>query len=104
MAKGKRINNEIERGKAFEIEVDGKTVLAYEGETIAAALMAAGKRMFRTTPARGAPRGLYCGIGLCFDCMMVVDGRPNTRVCQTQVTPNCKVTTQLGLHNWGDER
>ena len=91
----RRIQAGVERGKCFEIEVDGERILAYEGETIAAALLAAGKRACRKTTRRGEPRGIYCGIGICFECRMIVDGKPNTRVCQTLATPNCKAQTQL---------
>ena len=90
----RRIQTGVERGKFFEIEVDGERILAYEGETIAAVLLAAGKRICRKTTKRKEPRGIYCGIGICFECRMIVDGKPTTRVCQTLATPNCKVQTQ----------
>ena len=91
----------VDRGKCFEIEVDGERILAYEGETIAAALLAAGKRICRKTTKKKAPRGIYCGIGICFECRMIVDGKPNTRVCQTLATPNCKVQNQyVDLESW----
>ena len=97
----RRVQAGVQRGKSFEIEVDGERILAYEGETIAAALLAAGKRMCRNTTKREEPRGIYCGIGICFECRMIVDGKLNTRVCQTLATPNCKVQTQfLDLQNW----
>jgi len=90
----RRIQVGVERGKCFEIEVDGEEILAYEGETIAAALLAAGKRISRKTTKRKELRGVYCGIGICFECRMIVNGKPNTRVCQTLATPNCTVQTQ----------
>jgi len=90
----RRIQAGVRRGECFEIEVDGERILAYEGETIAAALLAAGKRLSRKTTKRKEPRGIYCGIGMCFECRMIVDGKPNTRVCQTLATPNCKIQTQ----------
>ena len=92
----RRVQTGVERGKCFEIEVDGEKILAYEGETIAAALLAAGKKICRTTK-KGKPRGIYCGMGVCFECRMIVDGKPNTRVCQTLATPNCKIQTQFDL-------
>ena len=61
-------------GRPVEIRFDGRTVPALEGETIAAALSAAGTLAFRETPT-GAPRGLHCGMGACFDCVVTVDGR-----------------------------
>ncbi len=90
----RRIQTGVERGKCFEIEANGERILAYEGETIAVALLAAGKRICRKTSKKKELRGVYCGIGVCFECRMIVDGKFNTRVCQTLATPNCKVQTQ----------
>jgi len=95
----RRIEKGLNRGKPFEIDVDGEKVLAYKGETIAAALLAVGKRTCRWTNIKRQPRGIYCGMGVCMGCAMIVDGRPNTLVCQTIATPNCKVQTQIGLEN-----
>jgi sarcosine oxidase subunit alpha len=92
----RRVHRGVERGRRFAIEVNGEKVIAYEGETIAAALIAAGWRSFRRTEKMKQPRGLYCGIGLCHDCMMIVNGVPNTRTCQTLATPGCRVETQEG--------
>lgn len=96
---GRRVEKGVKRGRRFEIEVDGEKLVAYEGETIAAVVMAAGKRTFRHTPKKNHPRGMYCGIGLCHECLMVIDGVPNTRACQTLATPGCRVQTQEGLGN-----
>ncbi len=98
-----RIRNGIERGSRFEIEVDGKPVTAYEGETVAAALMAAGITVFRHTAKQGTPRGIYCGMGICFDCLMTVDGIPNVRTCVTYARPGMKVQVQQGLGGWEGE-
>ena len=98
-----RIRSGIERGKRFEIEVDGKAVTAYEGETVAAALTAAGITAFRHTAGQGAPRGIYCGMGICFDCLMTVDGVPNVRTCVTYAQPGMKVRAQQGLGEWEGE-
>jgi hypothetical protein len=96
-----RIIKGFERSKEFEIEVDGEKITAFQGETIASALIGAGRQTFRRTPKKNQPRGLYCGIGLCYECMMVVDGVPNTRACQTLATPGCRVETQEGLGKRG---
>jgi aerobic-type carbon monoxide dehydrogenase small subunit (CoxS/CutS family) len=93
----RRAGNDLVRGRRFEIDVDGEKIVAYEGETIAAAMLAAGRRKLRYTPQKGHPRGVYCGIGLCHDCIMIVDGAPNIRTCQTLATPGCRVETQKGL-------
>ena len=80
-----------------QIVVDGKNVLAREGEPILAALLANGIRINRYTSKRGEPRGLFCGIGQCTDCAMVVDGMPNVRTCITPVRDGMTVQTQNGL-------
>lgn len=70
---------------------------AIEGEPIASALMAAGIRVMRTTAKLHEPRGIFCAIGRCTDCMMIVDGIPNTRTCVTYVKDGMKVEKQEGL-------
>lgn len=100
----RRVNGAIARGGEIEIVVDGRTVRAYEGETVAAALMAAGQRALRTTSRRGEPRGLYCGMGVCFECVMTVDGLPNVRTCQAPVHAGMRVQTQAGDGTWGEVR
>jgi hypothetical protein len=92
-----------ERKPEATIVVDGKAVAAMEGEPIAAALLAAGIRKFRVSARFGSPRGLFCGIGRCTDCVMTVDGRPNVRTCVTPVRDGMVVTTQVGLGKWADE-
>jgi predicted molibdopterin-dependent oxidoreductase YjgC len=86
---------EVERGPAITITVDGVPLSAYEGETIAGALLASGRRAWRHT-RHGQPRGLYCGIGLCFDCLVTVNGTPNLRACLTPVTAGMVVETGSG--------
>ena len=78
-----------------DIEVDGRTIRAIEGEPIAAAMMASGITVFHHTH-RGSPRGIFCAIGRCSDCLMVVDGVPNVRVCVTPVRAGMRVTMQSG--------
>jgi glycine/D-amino acid oxidase-like deaminating enzyme len=78
-------------GRPVEIRFDGRTVPALEGETIAAALSAAGILAFRETPT-GAPRGLHCGMGACFDCVVTVDGRIGQRACLEKVRDGMVVT------------
>jgi hypothetical protein len=99
-AKNLRVEKGVEKKKSFEIEFDGGKIVAFEGETIATALLAAGKRIFRKTNKKKDPRGIYCGTGICYECRMIVNGKPNVRVCQTMATPDCKVQTQIGLENW----
>jgi predicted molibdopterin-dependent oxidoreductase YjgC len=98
------ILGELEKGTVVEIEVDGEPVPAIEGEPVAAALIAAGKSVFRYTQKRGEPRGVFCAIGRCTDCMMVVDGVLNVRTCVTPVRAGMKVETQHGLGQTGGRR
>ncbi|MDR2738458.1 MAG: (2Fe-2S)-binding protein [Treponema sp.] len=84
-------------GREVTIFFNGKPLDAREGEPVAAALLAAGIRVFRKTRKRGEGRGLFCAIGRCTDCMMVVDGTANTRTCITPVREGMDVKTQFGL-------
>lgn len=96
----RRVEDGLQRGRAVEIVIDGSPLPAFEGESVAAALLAAGTRVLRTTARYGAPRGLYCGMGVCFECVMTVDGRPNVRTCQTPVRDGMRVETQKGEGQW----
>ena len=82
------------------IQVDGKPVPARSGEPIAAALLAAGIRVMRHTAKLDRPRGIFCGIGRCTDCVMTVDGQANVRTCVTPVKDGMRVETQIGLGEW----
>ena len=84
-----------EVGKLVSITVDGKEIQAVEGEPIAAALLAQGMRVMRKTPRFGEPRGVFCGIGRCTDCIMTVDGVPNVRTCVTPVKNGMVITSNL---------
>lgn len=84
-------------GNPVEITVDDKTIQAYEGEPILAAILNAGIKINRYTVKRNEPRGLFCGIGQCTDCAMIVDGNPNVRTCITPVKAGMVIKTQHGL-------
>ncbi len=84
----------------FTIRFDDRDLPASPGQTVAAVLWAAGVRSWRTTRVEGAPRGLFCGIGVCFDCLITVDGVRNQRACLLPARPGMVVRTQLGV---GDE-
>lgn len=90
MADGMRLGD-VRRGAPVRFTWKGTTVHAYEGETIAAALLAAGCRTLRTTVG-GEPRGLFCGMGVCFDCLVTVDNRTQVRACLTPVRSEMVVT------------
>jgi D-hydroxyproline dehydrogenase subunit gamma len=75
----------------IELTVDGTPLTAPAGQSLAAALLQAGRTVLRESPA-GTPRGLYCGIGVCQECRVVVDGTV-VRSCITPVTAGMRVTT-----------
>ncbi len=78
------------------IRFDGRQIAAHPGQTVAAALAAAGIRAFRTT-RHGAPRGLFCGMGVCHDCLVTIDCRPNQRACMAKITGPHEVSSQVAL-------
>ena len=82
------------------ISFDGGPVDAFAGEPLLAALLAAGIRAVRTMPRTGEPRGGYCLVGRCADCLVVVDGEPNVYACTTPVWDGMVVETQHGLGQW----
>lgn len=85
------------RGPQVQVIVDGRPVTAYLGESVAAALLADGTGDLSTRTTRaGDPRGLFCGMGVCFDCLVVVDGVPGTRACVTWVRDGMRVSRQDG--------
>ncbi|MFF5360493.1 (2Fe-2S)-binding protein [Streptomyces scabiei] len=83
-------------GPAFTVTLDGRAVEALPGQTVGAALWAAGVTSWRTTRGAGRPRGVFCGIGVCFDCLVTVNGRPNQRACLVPVRPGDTISTQDG--------
>ena len=93
----------LESANTVTIFFDGKPIEALEGEPIAAALINAGVHAFRTTPRLNQPRGIFCAIGRCTDCMMIVNGVPNTRTCVTPVEDGMQVCTQHGLGQFGED-
>jgi D-hydroxyproline dehydrogenase subunit gamma len=86
----------VERGPAVTVSIDGRPVTAFLGETVSTVLLAEGSAMTRTTVA-GSPRGIFCGMGVCFDCLAVVDDVPNTRTCMTWVREGMRIAHQAGL-------
>ncbi|WP_456468869.1 FAD-dependent oxidoreductase [Archaeoglobus sp.] len=88
---------EFERKRDVTIYFNGKPIKAYEGETVAAALYAAGIRVFSRSFRWHRPRGFFCAIGKCSACMMEVDGIPNVRTCKTYVRDGMQVRTQSGV-------
>ena len=81
-------------GPWVRIRVNGREIPAREGEPVAAAILAAGVKVFRRTPKLRSPRGVYCAIGRCTDCVMRVDGVPSVRTCVTAARDGMVVESQ----------
>lgn len=86
---------------ALTFHLDGRPVAYVPGQTLGAALVAEGTVSWRTTRGAGRPRGLFCGIGVCYDCLLTVEGSPNQRACQVLATEAMDVRTQEGT-GYGD--
>jgi predicted molibdopterin-dependent oxidoreductase YjgC len=88
---------------AVQITFDGEPLSALEADTVASALIAAGHRVFTIDPHDGSPRGGFCFVGRCSDCLMVIDGQPGTLACVTTVRDGMRVETQQGRGHWDGE-
>ncbi|HEU5418575.1 MAG TPA: 2Fe-2S iron-sulfur cluster-binding protein, partial [Streptosporangiaceae bacterium] len=83
-------------GELAGITVDGASWSVPAGITIAAAFTARGQAGWRRTRLRGEPRGVSCGIGVCFDCLVTVNGTPGVRACLAEARPGDVITTETG--------
>lgn len=80
--------------KSVRFSFNGQPVEGREGEPIAAALLAAGIKTLRHTRHDCAPRGLYCGIGHCFECRVTVNGEAGIRSCLTPLAESMQVESE----------
>jgi hypothetical protein len=87
---------EAEADPSVGLIVDGVSVRARAGDSVAAALLAAGYAYCRRTPVRGAKRGPYCLMGVCFECLVTVDGVGNCQGCLTRVREGMRIELQHG--------
>jgi hypothetical protein len=78
------------------IEIDGVVVAAEPGETVAAVLLRQHEDWCRLSPVSGSPRAPYCMMGVCFECLAVVDGAPSVQTCLCTVQDGMRVTRQRG--------
>jgi D-hydroxyproline dehydrogenase subunit gamma len=83
------------------LTVDGKPVEAHTGDSVAAAMLAAGLSHCRTTAISGAKRAPYCMMGVCFDCLVTVDGIGNRQGCLVEVRNGMRVEIQHGRREIG---
>jgi len=77
-------------------EFEGRELVAQRGDSVAAALLAAGVTYFRETPASGARRAPFCMIGNCFECLLRIDGQANRQGCMIAVREGMRVNVQQG--------
>lgn len=95
----RRIESGVERGEPIHITVNGEAVRTYAGETVAAALLAANVTTFHRSK-RGSPRGPFCNMGTCFECLVRVSGAEGwVRACMTIVEDGMIVTTDVDFAN-----
>ncbi|MCC6306019.1 MAG: (2Fe-2S)-binding protein [Rhodobacteraceae bacterium] len=93
---GRLSGDDGEASGRVEIRVDGRPVAARAGDSVAGALLAAGVRRFRRSPVTGAPRAPYCMMGICFECLVTIDGQPGRQACMIAVAPGMDVRTAEG--------
>ena len=82
-------------GAAVTLQIDGTPLQARRGETVAAAMLAAGQRVLRHTRQAGKPRGIFCAMGVCFDCVMTINGAAGVRACMTKVEEGMQVSSPV---------
>ncbi len=82
--------------RALTLFIEGKPVTARASDTVAAAMLAADFDHCRTTPVTGAPRAPYCMMGVCFDCLVTIDGVGNRQACMMRVSEGMRVEIQHG--------
>lgn len=83
----------VEWGKRIELTINGHKVEAFEGELVSTVLQAEGISVFERKLASGRPSGVYCGMGVCYQCLVTVNGIANTRACQTYAADQMIVET-----------
>lgn len=84
----------VQRGPKITLMVNGRKIMAYEGESVHAALTAAGIRNFQTSKT-GEPRGVFCGMGICYECLITINNIPDQRACMTLVKDKMEIITDV---------
>lgn len=82
---------DIKRGRKIPVSVNGKKLTAHEGETVHALLAANGISILRKTVKKHEPRGLLCGMGVCYECLVTINNVPDQQACMTLVTENMEI-------------
>ncbi len=87
--------------RSVTVYVDGQVVTAREGDTVSAALLASGLDVCRSTAVSGARRLPYCMMGVCFDCLVTIDGLGNRQGCLVPVAEGMQIEIQKGKREIG---
>lgn len=89
------------QGMPVRFSMDGVAIEGREGDTVAAALLVAGRLICRTTPISGETRGPFCMMGGCFECLVTIDGLGNQQACLVPLRAGMRVETQHGRREIG---
>jgi len=87
--------NHLQKRNRIAVQIDGVSIEGCEGQTVAAVLAANGIRLLRRTSKSGAPRGVFCGIGICYECLVTINGVPHQRACATLITAGMSINTGM---------
>jgi predicted molibdopterin-dependent oxidoreductase YjgC len=90
----KRLENKPE--KLVTVSIEGQSIKVPAGETVAAAVLVSGIGYTRTTPVSGTPRAPFCLMGVCYECLMVINDQPNKRACRERVEEGMTIERQQG--------
>lgn len=83
----------LQRGKTIEVTIDGRKVQAFEGELVSTVLQAENITVFGRKHTTGRPSGIYCGMGVCYECLVTINGMANIRACQTFAADQMVIAT-----------
>ena len=86
----------FEEGQRVSVTIDGKPVTVRVGDSVAAAMLSCGLRYCRTTTISGQKRAPYCMMGVCFECLVTIDGVNNRQGCLIEVSEGMRIETQIG--------
>lgn len=85
--------------RCVEVRIDGQHYQVTDGISVAAALLQAGFRSCRTTPVSGQPRAPFCMMGMCFECLVEIDGLPNQQACMQNVRDGMEINFMDGARS-----
>ena len=83
----------LQRGEPVTILVDGRPAACFRGESVYAALLASGRRQLRCSRTGGEARGGFCGMGVCYECLVTINGVPGQRACMNEVEEGMEIIT-----------